>query len=335
VTINALDEPTIDRRLAALHERLDADSGLAIVFEQEAAMLKGAREHFGYADGFAQPAIEGTGEADKRVRGGGVPLKDGGWRPLAPGEFILGYEDEDSRVDPQRRLPNAPADPYGRNGTYMVWRKLHQDVALFRRTLMRAAELYEDGDVAKLYAKVCGRWQNGTPLVSSPNSEDASFDAATAGSNDFRYAGVDDHGMRCPLGAHVRRSNPRDALGWDGLLSFRHRMIRRGMPYGDALPDGVTEDDRAERGLVFACFVASISRQFEGVQTQWLNDGNIFRLGHDRDYLLGDSAATAKMTVQGDPPFFLAPQPSFVTMRGGAYLFVPGLTALGAIAAEP
>ena len=65
-------------------------------------------------------------------------------------------------------------------------------------------------------------------------------------------------------------------------------MIRRGMPYGDPLPEGVTEDDGAERGLVFVCFNASISRQFESVQVQWLNDGNIFKLGHDKDYLLGD-----------------------------------------------
>jgi Dyp-type peroxidase family len=333
VTINALEGPMIDQRLAALRERLDEDPGLAISCEQEAGMLPGAREHFGYSDGFAQPAVEGTADAEVRARGGGVPLKDGGWRPLAPGEFILGYEDEDSRVDPQRRLPNAPADPLGRNGTYMVWRKLHQDVALFRRTILHAAELYEDGDVAKLYAKVCGRWQNGTPLAASPDAEDPSFDASAPGANDFRYLAEDAGGTRCPLGAHVRRSNPRDALGWDGLLSFRHRIIRRGMPYGDPLPEGAIEDDGADRGLVFVCFNASISRQFEAVQVQWLNDGNIFRLGRDSDYLMGASGATAKMTVQGDPPFFLAPQPSFVTLRGGEYLFVPGIAALHAIAA--
>jgi hypothetical protein len=104
------------------------------------------------------------------------------------------------------------------------------------------------------------------------------------------------------------------------------------MPYGPPLPEGVIEDDGQDRGLVFVCFNASISRQFEGIQVQWLNDGNIFHLGHDKDYILGDSSSTAKMTVQGDPPFFVAPQPSFVTTRGGEYLFVPGLAALRAIA---
>jgi hypothetical protein len=102
------------------------------------------------------------------------------------------------------------------------------------------------------------------------------------------------------------------------------------MPYGPELPDGVTEDDGQERGLVFVCFNASISRQFESIQRQWLNDGNSFHLGDDTDFLLGGTSA--KMTIQGDQPFFLAPQGSFVTMRGGEYLFVPGITALAAIA---
>jgi hypothetical protein len=104
------------------------------------------------------------------------------------------------------------------------------------------------------------------------------------------------------------------------------------MPYGAVLPEGVTEDDDADRGLVFVSFQASISRQFEGVQVQWLNAGNIFGLGHDKDFLLGDPHGTGKMTIQGRPPFFLSPHEVFVRTRGGAYLFVPGLTALAALA---
>jgi hypothetical protein len=110
-------------------------------------------------------------------------------------------------------------------------------------------------------------------------------------------------------------------------------MIRRGMPYGDPLPPDVTEDDGAERGLVFVCFNASISRQFESVQRQWLNEGNTFQLAHDTDFLLGaPEDARGKMTVPGDPPFFFSPQGPFVTTRGGEYLFVPGITGLAAVA---
>ena len=311
-------------------DRLSAEAeaaGVEVLHAEHAALLEGAREHFGYADGFAQPAIEGVNE--DRANGGGVPLADGRWRPLALGEFILGYPDEDSRDDPGR-LPTAPADPLGRNGTYVVWRKLHQDVALFRQVMRDAAELYEDGDELKLRAKVVGRWPDGTPLVTSPETPTGPFDPLAPGANDFRYAEPDREGMRCPLGAHIRRSNPRDALGWEGRLSFRHRMIRRGMPYGPPLPEG--EEDNKDRGLVFVCFNASISRQFESVQVQWLNSGNIFGLGLDKDFILGDATGAGKMTVAGRPPFFLAPQASFVTTRGGEYLFAPGLTALQAIA---
>jgi Dyp-type peroxidase family len=329
LTINAKQTADHRRALGKMKDAMDAAGGLRIIYQEDTELLPGSREHFGYADGFAQPAIEGT--SDDKARGGGVPLKNDGWRPLAPGEFILGYPDEDTRVDPKKRLPNAPDAPLGRNGTYMVWRKLYQDVALWRRIMRSAAQLYQGGDEHKLEAKVVGRWPNGAPLVKYPDKAPASFDPRTPGGNDFRYD-TDKEGMRCPLGAHIRRSNPRDALGFEGHLSFRHRMIRRGMPYGKVLPEGVFTDDGTDRGLVFVSFQASISRQFEGVQVQWLNAGNIFGLGHDKDFLLGDPRGTGKMTIQGTPPFFLAPQEVFVRTRGGEYLFVPGITALAALA---
>ena len=328
VTINARSTEELEEALAELRRGLE---GVRIVYEQLTELLAGAREHFGFADGFAQPALEGSSE--ERTRGGGVPERDGHWRPLEPGEFILGHPDEETRADPRHRLPSAPADPLGRNGTYMVWRKLHQDVALFRRALHQNAHRYEDGDEEKLAAKVVGRWRDATPLVLSPDAPEVGFEAGARGSNDFRYADGDPDGRRCPLGAHIRRANPRDALDPEARLSFRHRMIRRGMPYGPPLPAEASRDDGEERGLVFVCLVASIARQFESVQVQWLNDGNFFHLGRDKDFLMGDPAGTGKMTVQGDPPFFLAPQGPFVTMRGGEYMFVPGIAALTAIAA--
>jgi len=330
VTINARSADALEGELRVLRDGLAQAGGLAIAYEQATHALPEAREHFGFADGFAQPALDGAGE--EKVRGGGVPAEDGGWRPLASGEFLLGQPDEETRADPRRRLPEAPAHPLGRNGTYMVWRKLHQDVASFRTTLREAARAYEAGDEEKLAAKVVGRWRDATPLVLAPDAPAPGFRAAAPGANDFRYAGADPDGRRCPLGAHIRRANPRDALDPGAKLSFRHRMIRRGMPYGPPLPAEATEDDGQERGLVFVCLVASIARQFESVQVQWLRDGNIFGLGADTDFLMGDAEGRGKMTVHGDPPFFLAPQRPFVTMRGGEYLFVPGIAALSAIA---
>jgi Dyp-type peroxidase family len=326
VTINALDDGVLQEALDELRSGLAKHEQLEVVHNVDARMFTGTREHFGFADGFSQPAIEGVSE-DATV-GEGVP-DSGGWRPLALGEFILGHEDEESRVDRQRRLPSAPNDPLGRNGTYMVWRKVHQDVALFRRTVREASRYYSEGE-AKLMAKVVGRWPNGAPLAISPDAPPAHFDPRAPGTNAFGYANEDPNGFGCPVGAHVRRSNPRDSLGFDGKLAFRHRIIRRGMPYGPPLDNDALEDDGKPRGLVFVCFNASISRQFESIQRQWLNDGNIFHLGDDPDYLLGGTAG--KMTIQGRPPFMLAPQAQFVTARGGEYLFVPSLTALAAIA---
>jgi Dyp-type peroxidase family len=338
LTVNARGEDALRASLETVKAGI-ASAGVSVVHEEHARLLDGAREHFGFADGAAQPAVEGINE--DRAAGGGVPEKGGGWRPIALGEFILGHEDEESRSvrNPRKRpLPSAPSDPLGRNGTYMVWRKLHQDVARFRRRLREAAELYHGGDEELLAAKVVGRWRDGSPLIHAPQRPQPGFDPLAPGANDFRYT-HDAAGFECPLGAHIRRANPRDALdpdpgpdGGDGLLTFRHRIIRRGMPYGPPMPPDVLEDDGEPRGLVFVCFNASISRQFESVQRQWLNDGNIFHLGHDSDFLLGANERAGKMTVQGDPPFILHPQEAFVVTKGGEYLFAPGITGLAAIA---
>jgi Dyp-type peroxidase family len=337
-TLNARGDEALQTELARLKGGIAA-AGLQVLHQEDAQLLPDAREHFGFADGASQPAIEGVNE--HKTDGGGIPEKGGGWRPLALGEFILGHEDEESRTarNPRKRpLPSQPSDPLGRNGTYMVWRKLEQTVPLFRRTLRDAAERWPGGDESLLAAKVVGRWRDGSPLILAPRRTMSGFDPAAPGANDFRYT-RDPDGLECPLGAHVRRANPRDALdpdpgadGGDGKLTFRHRIIRRGMPYGPPLAPGAFEDDGKKRGLVFVCFNASISRQFESVQRQWLNDGNIFHVGHDSDFLLGANERTGKMTVQGDPPFILHPQDAFVVTKGGEYLFAPGITGLAAIA---
>jgi Dyp-type peroxidase family len=322
VSIHGRSAARCEQEAAWVHERVELSrGGLEIVHEQPAAMLEGDREHFGFSDGMAQPSIEGSGAPDHP--GNGVPLDDGTWRPLKAGEFLLGYEDEDGV------LPDAPPHPLGHNGTYMVIRKLHQDVALWRRILAEAGEHFPGGPDL-LAAKIVGRWPDGTPLVLSPDRPDPSIADDPDRVNDFRYAD-DPDGLRCPLGAHVRRTYPRDALGWGGVMSVRHRMVRRGLPYGPPLPPGA-DDDGVDRGLVFVSFQASIARQFEVVQEQWCNDGNAFRLGGDRDFLLGDPAGTGKMTIQGSPPHFLSPQPSFVTTRGGEYMLAPGMEALRALA---
>jgi len=255
-----------------------------------------------------------------------APLGQGSWRPIRAGEFILGYADEEGV------LPSAPppAD-FSANGSYLVYRKLHQDVAAFRRQLAASAALYPGGE-ERLAAKIVGRWRDGTPVALSPEHSDPTLVADAARNNAFAY-GEDADGTRCPVGAHVRRANPRDSLPFEGKLVNRHRLIRRGIPYGEPLAAGSLEDDGRDRGVLFMCLQTSIARQFEFVQSQWLGDGNAFGLGDDQDVLLGpqDGNPPAKMTVPGRPPFFHGPLSRVVSVRGGEYFFVPGIKALDGI----
>jgi Dyp-type peroxidase family len=309
--------------LRAHEERLRAAAqagGLRVVAEQAGAALAGGKEHFGFADGFAQPSIEGAGVPASP--GQGAPGNDGTWRDIRAGEFILGYPDE------QGALPAAPSpDQLAANGSYVVYRKLHQDVAMFRRQVGEAARHYPGGEEL-LAAKIVGRWRDGTPLAVSPDRADAAIVADPNRNNAFSYAD-DADGRRCPIGAHTRRVNPRESLPFHGALVNRHRILRRGIPYGPPLPEGA-DDDGTDRGVVFMCLQTSIARQFEFIQSQWLSGGNAFRLGDDQDVMLGpqDGDGTRKMTVPGNPPFFLGPLSRVVTVRGGEYFFCPGINGL-------
>jgi deferrochelatase/peroxidase EfeB len=163
----------------------------------------------------------------------------------------------------------------------------------------------------------------------------------------FDYA-RDAEGSRCPLGAHIRRVNPRGSLefGVDGAydtpgaLVNRRRILRRGLPYGET-PHPPRDD--GNHGIVFMALCASIERQFEFVQQQWINYGNDFKLANEKDPLLGNHAASSRggglgrSIIQGDrekgrPPMFCSEIPRFVETRGGDYFFIPSLTALRMIA---
>jgi len=327
-------DDALDARVAELHGRVRAH-GLTIVETQVVERLGKRREHFGWADGLGQPAVEGfppsgAGEWDAVVKapGQGVPDPRGGWRDVKAGEFIHGYPDEDAQV------VEGPAAPLLRNGSFMVYRKLSQNVARFRRRLRAQALAYgeavgTDGlDADQLYelmaAKVVGRWRDGVALELAPRRDP--HESRRLGGvqrehpdNDFRY-GPDPDGLVCPKGAHIRRANPRDEVE----LSARHRIIRRGMPYGRA--------DDQDRGLVFICFNADFERQFETIQAQWCNDGNAFGLGADTDYLIG--SGEGKFAIEGRPPYFAMNDSRLVRTRGCEYLLMPGIEALRDLA-EP
>jgi len=173
-----------------------------------------------------------------------------------------------------------------------------------------------------------GRWQSGAPLVRAPERDDPELGADPRRNNDFRY-GDDLRGLKCPAGAHARRANPRDALDQENAVDVRlHRMIRRGTSYGPMLPDGVLDDDGADRGIIFVFAGAHLDRQFEFVQTEWVNNGKFIGSPADRDPLVGANDG-GEFTVPNKPiRRRLKGLPAFVVNRGGEYGFLPGLKAL-------
>ncbi len=299
------------------------------------------REHFGFADGCSQPAVEGV---NRDPTGSGVyartpprwwrpfqplelALEDLGlkpinrrWRAICAGEFLLGYENEEGT------LPVGPPDPIGRNGTFMVYRPMSQDVETFSRHIESEAErLGFEPDL--LRAKIVGRWRDGTPLALSPERPDDLIADNRRRANDFLYQEsrngfpADPDGYGCPLGAHIRRSNPRDALPGGGERTMGHRIIRRGMPYG-------RRETSEDCGLAFVCFSSSIANGFEFIQRTWCNSGSEIGLGSERDPILqqSDPGELTGMVIPSDDNRTVVmrpPEKPFVTVRGCEYLFVP------------
>ena len=314
VAIAALspDAERLHAVLARARAAFDALPGIALIWQQDCYQLPTGRTSFGFKDGIGQPAVEGSG----------IPSTNPHEPPLKAGEIILGYPDETGDLPPMP-FPDA----LGRNGTYVVFRKLHTRVAAYRSYLReRAANREEE---ALLGAKMVGRWQGGAPLAVSPARDDADLGADKHRNNDFSY-GDDPRGFKCPVGAHARRANPRDAFDGDGSVHVRlHRMIRRGTSYGPMLPEGALEDDGVDRGIIFVFAGAHLKRQFEFVKTQWLNDGIFIGAPTEKDPLVGASDGTGSLTIPQRPiRRRLTDLPPFVVTRGGEYCFAPGLRAL-------
>jgi Dyp-type peroxidase family len=212
----------------------------------------------------------------------------------------------------------------GRNGTYAVFRKLHQRVAAFRRYLRDNSSSAEQEEL--LAAKMMGRWRSGAPLALSPKNDDSLLGADAARNNNFGYRD-DPLGLKTPAGSHIRRTNPRDS-SVAGAARL-HRMIRRGTAYGPPLPEGVLEDDGADRGLMFAFVGSHLKRQFEFVQSEWINDGVFIGAPAEKDPVSGSNDGRGMFTLPRRPVRRrLLGLPRFVVTRGGEYCFIPGLRAL-------
>lgn len=305
----APDEAQLEAAIARGREAISA-LGVTPVWRQDCRAPPDEKEPFGFKDGISHPAIEGSGVP------GSNPLE----APLKAGELVLGYPDEMGALPPQ-----PEPEVLGRNGSYVVFRKLHQDVAGFRRYLRANASGPEDEEL--LAAKMMGRWRSGAPLALCPMHDDPALGVDGARNNAFLFRADDALGYKTPPGSHVRRCNPRDAEV-AGVVRL-HRMIRRGTAYGPLLPAGVLEDDGADRGLIFAFVGAHLKRQFEFVQSEWVNGGEFLGLGDAKDPVAGAEHGSGAYSIPRRPiPRRLQGLARFVTTRGGEYAFMPGLKAL-------
>ena len=337
---------------------------------QRGVAMPDGKEHFGYSDGISSTFFKGSGDDPDRVIGGGKPNgKDpsnmDGWDPIETGEFLLGYKDE------AHEYPKAAGPPlFSRNGTFMVYRKLHQNVASFNNYLNKMGKMYPDGKEA-FAAKIAGRWRNGAPIVNFPTEDEANRfkqnldvlavkvhrdQASKEEIAEYRKLKIklrnfdytdDNEGAQCPFGAHLRRANPRSALMFNvkdafdhpSALSNRRRLLRRGLPYG--YHDSENPSDDGDHGIIIMLLNTSIRRQYEFVQQQWFNYGNDFKLANDQDPIMGNNGenkngqGSGRMMIEGEngrPPFFCSAMPTMVETRGGDYYFVPSITCLHMIA---
>lgn len=296
-----------------------------------ASRLPEQKEHFGYRDGISQPAVACL-HADPK----------GPEAPVPTGEFLMGHPNVYGQlpaapsVRPERGegLPDSPVSPgkrdLGHNGTYLVLRKLEQDVFAWRRWLKEASRPLVgivDAPEDYLGAKLVGRWKSGAPLVTCPHADDP----AKGTDNEFDFD-RDLDGLLCPKGAHIRRTNPRGALPPNARRSRAavetRRLLRRGRPYGALAGDTA---DGIERGLVFICLCANLARQFEFVQQMWVEGVKFDGAWNEDDPVVGArQPGSGSVTIPRDPVRFAARGlPRFVVTRGGGYFFLPGLAVLG------
>lgn len=322
--------------------------GLVEVARLDAHELHGRKEHFGFRDGIGQPCIRNVNPPQQQP---GVLEPGNPDNTIAAGELLLGYLNEydqyplgpkvEAALDPQGDLAAAPGmegvGDFGRNGSYLVFRQMRQDVRAFWEFVAKNS-MDDPAGRTWLAAKMVGRWPSGAPVALSPDRDAPEM----AERDDFSYAKSDPYGYRVPFGAHVRRANPRDWFLADDpaksvAVAKRHRIVRRGRPYGPPLAPTLDPEamlhapaSSAERGLHFLCFNSDIERQFEMIQHQWMNSPKFAHLPDDPDPIAGAHASgTGTLTLQDTPVRRrISPLPQFVTVCGGAYFFMPGLRAL-------
>lgn len=328
---NEARDPQMEHWTTVLEQEF-RKNGLDVVWRRDAAAMRdengkpNGKVHFGYQDGIAQPRIAG-------VPG---PQREDMQPASQPGEFLLGrrYINQFGG-NFAGSLPPQLAD----NATYGAFRVLQQDVVAFDTFLRTTGERYHMTPEL-VAAKLMGRWRNGVPLTLSPNTDQPARHPIPANElNNFDFAPSEEHptfyddavGLRCPVGAHIRRLNPRGALV--AGMPHSRRIIRRGMPYGPAYIPGVAEQDPPERGLIGFFICGDLGLQFEFLQSTWVNtDLSAAGLRGTREPILGaHPEAGGRFVLRTDDsrdPIVFDNVPRWVRTRGSAYCFIPAIGGL-------
>ena len=331
-------------------------SGATIIFKQNGATLPDplrGHEHFGFLDGVSQPGVRGSSEGDLFTarqnaadRNQGKPGQDCLW----PGEFVFGYPGQDPTDTDKPGALKKAGPVWGDNGSFLVFRRLRQDVGGFHAFLKASAKTL--GIDSELFgAKCVGRWASGTPIERAPNSDNPSMSRDDCANNAFDFqkdtvsaaptqpgdckdsfaadsAKADITGAVCPFAGHIRKSYPRDDV--DEADTETHRLMRRGIPFGDPF-DPTVVPDTSERGLLFMAYQTSIENQFEFITKKWVNNPDFKDDGVGHDPVLGQAggnrARTFSLLVKGKKETVTVPK-DWVVPTGGGYFFAPSIAAL-------
>lgn len=367
VLIVASDDPLdLSAEVKRIKATIEANSGAHLFFEQSGAVLPGplaGHEHFGFRDGVSQPGVRGviaqtpdnflTPRQNPKKNHQGKPRQDLLW----PGEFVFGYAGQDAKnaVEEPGEIVNA-GPVWACNGSFLVFRRLRQEVGAFHQFLQATAQ-HLNMDVGLLGAKCVGRWASGAPILRAPELDDAGLAQDDLRNNDFEFHEDDSKGERCPFAGHIRKTYPRDDVRYaeenlptdDQTLNERitqtHRLLRRGIPYGDpscSTPSAPVQDD-VDRGLLFLAYQTSIVEQFEFVQKEFANNPDFKETRTGYDPLIGQNGKSPKrerdfvVTIQEyedesgnrrETTRRITTEKEWVIPTGGGYFFAPSIDTL-------